>query len=187
LDGADNISLAAVAAEKLEKACHDIDAGRRKASSNLSKISNVHWEDVGGLDHVRAEIMDAIELPLKHPHLFPKNTGRSGILLFGPPGTGRLLYLLCPALIIDALVHQRGLSFLVYLTFSFFSIMGGLRENVGREGGRYRMRLAILVCEGTRTPWKLRRRKRGKCSESIRLSKRSSINELTHCCCYLIL
>jgi hypothetical protein len=74
--------------EKLENACRDLDATRRKATSNVSKISNVHWEDVGGLDHVRAEIMDAIELPLKYPHLFPQNTGRSGILLFGPPGTG---------------------------------------------------------------------------------------------------
>ncbi len=77
-----------VTLEKLEEACQDLDAGRRRATSNVSKISNVHWEDVGGLDHVRAEIMDAIELPLKHPHLFPQNTGRSGILLFGPPGTG---------------------------------------------------------------------------------------------------
>ncbi|KAL3927561.1 MAG: hypothetical protein SGARI_005287 [Bacillariaceae sp.] len=75
----------------LRKVCDTIDAGRRKATSNISKISPVHWEDVGGLEHVRAEIMDAIELPLKHPHLFPSHTGRSGILLFGPPGTGKTL------------------------------------------------------------------------------------------------
>ncbi|KAL3913727.1 MAG: hypothetical protein SGARI_000508 [Bacillariaceae sp.] len=76
----------------LRQVCDTIDAGRRKATSNISKISPVHWEDVGGLEHVRAEIMDAIELPLKHPHLFPSSsTGRSGILLFGPPGTGKTL------------------------------------------------------------------------------------------------
>ena len=75
----------------LKKLCDNFDAGRRNASSDVARISGVTWEDVGGLDHVRAEILDAIELPLKHPHLFPPNTGRSGILLFGPPGTGKTL------------------------------------------------------------------------------------------------
>lgn len=69
--------------KRLRGFCIEIDEGRRKQSSNLSQISNVHWEDVGGLAHVRIEIMDAIELPLQHPHLFPKNGGRSGILLYG--------------------------------------------------------------------------------------------------------
>jgi hypothetical protein len=66
----------------LRQLCEELDTIRRK-SSTLARISNVHWEDVGGLVHVRQEIMDAIELPLKHPHLFPKGGGRSGILLYG--------------------------------------------------------------------------------------------------------
>jgi peroxin-6 len=82
---------ATVKYSNLCKVCDTIDARRRKATSNISKISPVHWEDVGGLEHVRAEIMDAIELPLKHPHLFPSHTGRTGLLLFGPPGTGKTL------------------------------------------------------------------------------------------------
>lgn len=75
----------------LVELCQQLDSNRRKSSSALSHISHVSWDDVGGLDHVRAEIMDAIELPLKHPRLFPQNSnaGRSGILLFGPPGTGK--------------------------------------------------------------------------------------------------
>ncbi|KAG7358372.1 cell division cycle protein 48 [Nitzschia inconspicua] len=77
--------------ESLQQICDVLDKGRRKATSTVSKISPVHWSDVGGLHHVRAEIMDAIELPLKHPHLFPASGGRSGILLFGPPGTGKTL------------------------------------------------------------------------------------------------
>ena len=89
----------------LEKLCKAFDAGRRTASSDVSRISSVSWEDVGGLDHVRAEILDAIELPLKHPHLFPPNTGRSGILLFGPPGTGKTL-------VAKAVSTECGLPFL---------------------------------------------------------------------------
>jgi peroxin-6 len=63
--------------------CRELDDNRRKQSSKIAQISNVHWEDVGGLAHVQREILDAIELPLKHPHLFPKNSGRSGILMYG--------------------------------------------------------------------------------------------------------
>jgi len=59
--------------------CKQMDARQRKSTPH---IPTVHWQDVGGLAHVRSEIMDAIELPLKHPKLFP-NGGRSGILLYG--------------------------------------------------------------------------------------------------------
>ena len=31
------------------------------------KIPSVYWSDIGGLAHVRDEILDVIELPLKHP------------------------------------------------------------------------------------------------------------------------
>jgi len=91
--------------QHLERLCKELDAGRRNKSSDISLISNVSWQDVGGLDHVRAEIMDAIELPLKHPRLFPQNTGRSGILLFGPPGTGKTL-------VAKAVATECGLPFL---------------------------------------------------------------------------
>lgn len=65
----------------IQKLCEEDDSRRRKTRS--ASVSQVRWEDVGGLAHVRDEIMDAIELPLKHPHLFPKGRGRSGILLYG--------------------------------------------------------------------------------------------------------
>ena len=89
----------------LEELCEKLDSKRRKLSSALSHISNVSWDDVGGLDHVRTEIMDAIELPLKYPQLFPSNSGRSGILLFGPPGTGKTL-------VAKAVANECGLPFL---------------------------------------------------------------------------
>jgi hypothetical protein len=47
-----------------------------------TSLPNVRWEDVGGLESIRKEIMDAVELPLKYPTLF-EGSRRSGILLFG--------------------------------------------------------------------------------------------------------
>lgn len=67
--------------ERIKDMCTILDAKRRQKAS--ASVSNVHWDDVGGLSHVRREIMDAIELPLKYPHLFPNTSGRSGILLYG--------------------------------------------------------------------------------------------------------
>jgi hypothetical protein len=59
-----------------------------------TSLPNVRWEDIGGLALVRKEIMDAVELPLKYPELF-EGSRRSGILLFGPPGTGKSILFVC--------------------------------------------------------------------------------------------
>ncbi|GMM34931.1 AAA family ATPase peroxin 6 [Saccharomycopsis crataegensis] len=71
-----------------------INSARNTFSESIGapKIPNVKWEDVGGLDLVKDEILDTIEMPLKNPYLF--NNGlkkRSGILFYGPPGTGKTL------------------------------------------------------------------------------------------------
>lgn len=63
----------------------------KSTSIKSSQIPNIHWQDIGGLHHVRKEIVDAIELPLKYPKLFQGVSQRSGILLYGPPGTGKTL------------------------------------------------------------------------------------------------
>ncbi|MFA5411844.1 MAG: CDC48 family AAA ATPase [Candidatus Micrarchaeia archaeon] len=54
---------------------------------------NVHWDDIGGLDGLKKELKEALELPLKKPEVFEKMGIRplKGILLFGPPGTGKTL------------------------------------------------------------------------------------------------
>lgn len=55
------------------------------------QIPDVRWEDVGGLQQVRKEILDTVQLPLQHPELLLLGLKRTGILLFGPPGTGKTL------------------------------------------------------------------------------------------------
>jgi peroxin-6 len=54
----------------------DFDSALSKTRASYSesigapKIPNVSWDDVGGLAHVKADILDTIQLPLEHPELF---------------------------------------------------------------------------------------------------------------------
>ncbi len=68
------------------------NSSQAKNLPTRQKISQVFWEDIGGLERVRKEILDMIDLPLKYHHLFPaESPRRHGILLYGPPGTGKTL------------------------------------------------------------------------------------------------
>ncbi|MFA6214288.1 MAG: CDC48 family AAA ATPase [Candidatus Micrarchaeia archaeon] len=55
---------------------------------------NVKWGDIGGLDNVKKELKDAVELPLKSPEVFTRMGIRpvKGILLVGLPGTGKTMF-----------------------------------------------------------------------------------------------
>lgn len=57
------------------------------------EIPDVGWQDVGGLGPVKDQLMEAVQWPLKYPHLFDRAGIRppKGILLSGPPGCGKTL------------------------------------------------------------------------------------------------
>ncbi len=59
----------------------------------LVEIPKVTWNDVGGLEDVKREIIEAVEWPLKYPEKFKKFGIKppKGVLLYGPPGTGKTL------------------------------------------------------------------------------------------------
>src|SRR4051812_5065983 len=56
-------------------------------------ITNVAYEDIGGLKEEIQKVREMIELPLRHPEIFEKLgiEAPKGVLLYGPPGTGKTL------------------------------------------------------------------------------------------------
>jgi transitional endoplasmic reticulum ATPase len=59
----------------------------------LIEIPNVKWEDIGGMEKVKQELIEAVVWPLKNAESFTR-LGISpprGILLYGAPGTGKTL------------------------------------------------------------------------------------------------
>lgn len=73
----------------------------------LVEIPEVTWDDVGGLEDIKAELTEAVEWPLKYPEVFERLDTRppSGILLFGPPGTGKTL-------LAKAVAHESECNFI---------------------------------------------------------------------------
>jgi transitional endoplasmic reticulum ATPase len=73
------------------------DALREIHASALREVfverPNVKWSDIGGLESVKTEVKEAVELPLKSPEVFQKMGIRPirGILLIGLPGTGKTM------------------------------------------------------------------------------------------------
>jgi len=59
----------------------------------LIETPNVKWDDIGGLEEVKQALREAIEWPLKYPDVFEKAGAKppKGILLHGPPGSGKTL------------------------------------------------------------------------------------------------
>ena len=57
------------------------------------QVPDVSWDDVGGLDKLKEELLEAVEWPMKYKEAFDYVDVESpkGILLHGPPGTGKTL------------------------------------------------------------------------------------------------
>ena len=78
----------------------------KESHSKNSNIASITWEDVGGLEHVKKEVKEIIELPMRHPSIFTAGIKRkAGLLLFGPPGTGKTL-------VAKAIATECGLNFM---------------------------------------------------------------------------
>ncbi|WBW70671.1 AAA family ATPase involved in ubiquitin-mediated protein degradation Cdc48 [Schizosaccharomyces osmophilus] len=57
------------------------------------EVPNVRWEDIGGLEEVKRELRETVQMPVMYAEKFLRFgvTPSKGVLFFGPPGTGKTL------------------------------------------------------------------------------------------------
>jgi len=71
----------------------EIKVSEKIASTSDSERPKVSYDDLGGLSSEIGKIREMIELPLRHPELFNRLgvEAPKGVLLHGPPGTGKTM------------------------------------------------------------------------------------------------
>uniref|UniRef100_A0ACD5VN50 Uncharacterized protein n=1 Tax=Avena sativa TaxID=4498 RepID=A0ACD5VN50_AVESA len=88
------------------------------------RLDGVGYDDVGGMRKQMTQIRELVELPLRHPQLF-KSIGvkpPKGILLYGPPGSGKTL-------IARAVANETGAFFFCINGPEIMSKMAGESES----------------------------------------------------------
>jgi transitional endoplasmic reticulum ATPase len=97
--------------------------GNPVPQEDLEGLGDIGYDDVGGCRKQMAQIREMIELPLRHPTLF-KTLGVKpprGVLLFGPPGSGKTL-------IARAVANETGAFFFLINGPEIMSKMAGESE-----------------------------------------------------------
>lgn len=99
------------------------DEGEPIKRADEEQLDGVGYDDIGGCRKQMAQIREMIELPLRHPTLF-KTLGVKpprGVLLFGPPGSGKTL-------IARAIANETGAFFFLLNGPEIMSKMAGEAE-----------------------------------------------------------
>ena len=88
------------------------------------RADEVGYDDIGGCRRQMAQIREMIELPLRHPKLFQTLGVKPprGVLLFGPPGSGKTL-------IAKAVANETGAFFFLINGPEIMSKMAGESES----------------------------------------------------------
>ena len=99
------------------------DEGEPIKRDDEERADGVGYDDIGGCKKQLAQIREMIELPLRHPQLF-KTLGIKpprGVLLFGPPGSGKTM-------IAKAIANETGAFFFLINGPEIMSKMAGEAE-----------------------------------------------------------
>jgi len=88
-------------ASNLEKPVQEPVSTQSADKMFLAEKPNVTWNDIVGLEEAKRAIENSIIYPMKRPDLYPLGWPR-GILLFGPPGSGKTLLAAAVAHEVDA-------------------------------------------------------------------------------------
>ncbi|KAF2298449.1 hypothetical protein GH714_023610 [Hevea brasiliensis] len=111
----------------------------------------VTFDDIGALENVKDTLKELVMLPLQRPELFCKGQLTKpckGILLFGPPGTGKTM-------LAKAVATEAGANFINISMSSITSkvdSMLGRRENPGEHEAMRKMKNEFMVnWDGLRT------------------------------------
>jgi transitional endoplasmic reticulum ATPase len=61
--------------------------------STVVSVPNISWDDIGGLEDVKKQLIEMVQWPFEHPEVFLKYGQKPsrGVLFFGPPGCGKTL------------------------------------------------------------------------------------------------
>lgn len=107
-------------------ALHDIEPSAIREV--FVEVPDVRWSDVGGLEPVKRELIEAVEWPLQYEALFARANVRppKGILLTGPPGCGKTL-------LAKAVATESGVSFISIKGAALLSMYVGESERAVRE------------------------------------------------------
>ncbi|MFQ5647827.1 MAG: AAA family ATPase [Candidatus Aenigmatarchaeota archaeon] len=94
----------------------------------LIEIPNVKWSDIGGLEEVKGLLKEVVQWPLKHPEAFKRMgiKSPSGVLLYGPPGSGKTL-------LAKAVANESGANFISVRGPEVFTMWVGESERKVRE------------------------------------------------------
>jgi len=119
--------------EKLKVTKEDFYGALKKIEPSAMRevfveVSEVRWEEVGGLEEAKQALIESVDWPLKYPEAFESVGIRPprGVLLYGLPGTGKTL-------LVRALATESNINFISIKGPELLSKWVGESERAVRE------------------------------------------------------